>query len=65
MLMKNEVFIQNQVILIRKNVDPSLWNYVSTVKNPTDIITRLDSTSLNENIMWWNGPKVIENVKVI
>ena len=47
-----KVFIQNRVISIRKNVDPSLWNYVSTVRNPGDIITRFDSTSINENIMW-------------
>ena len=57
-----KVFIQNRVISIRKNVDPSLWNYVSTVKNPADIITRFDWTSLNENIMWWNGPKFLYEV---
>ena len=46
-----KVFIQNRVISICKNVDPDLWNYVSTVKNPADVITKFDSTSLNENIM--------------
>ena len=39
-----KVFIQNRVISIRKNVDASLWNYVSTVKDP-GIITRFDSMS--------------------
>ena len=40
-------------------MDPCLWNYISTVKNPADIITRFDLTSLNENVMRWNGPKFL------
>ena len=54
-----KLFIQNWAISIRKFVHPSLWNYFMTVKNPADIITRFDSTSLNENIMWWNSPKFL------
>ena len=54
-----KVFIQYRVIAIRENIDPSLWNYVSTVKNPADIITRFDLMSFNENIIWRNGPKIL------
>ena len=39
-------------IQIQKNVDPSLWNYISTVKKkPADIISKFDLMSLHENIM--------------
>lgn len=42
-----KVFIQNRIILIRKNVDPSQWNCAITIKNSADIISRFDLTSLH------------------
>ena len=61
-------FLQNRVNLIREKVRPDLWNYCNTASNPADIITRFSSEKLQENMLYWVGPKflysyVLENNK--
>ena len=55
-------FVANRIGEIQMFTEPSQWQYVSTVENPTDLCTRGASTSeLAECSLWWNGPDWLTN----
>ena len=61
-------FVQNRVIKIRENVNPSLWRYCDTKENPADIITRFSSSNyssenLSNNSIWWDGLLFLKEIK--
>ncbi|MCG8429762.1 MAG: A17 family peptidase, partial [Candidatus Omnitrophica bacterium] len=52
-----KAFIANRVGEIQSISNPQQWRYVSTDKNPADLLTRgLTATDLSSSEIWWNGP---------
>ena len=53
--------MQNRVVEIRTNVDPSKWSYCNTSVNPADLPSRgAKATQLVEAGTWWNGPTFLK-----
>ena len=56
-----KVWVENRVQVIRKNVAPNYWMYVSTDTNPGDVTTRLLSPNACISCeMWWKGPDFLQ-----
>ena len=54
------MWVQNRVNVIRHNVPPERWFYVSTKINPADIASRNTNPSkLVNNSLWWNEPNFL------
>jgi len=55
-----QVFVANQVQMIRNLSDPSQWRYVHTKENPADDAScGLDAKALNKQQCWLKGPKFL------
>ena len=51
-----KVWVENRVQIIRKNVGPEYWMYVSTDTNPADVTTRMLSPNVFVSCeVWWKG----------
>ena len=56
-----KVWVENRVQVIRKNVAPNYWMYVSTDTNPGDVTNRLLSPNACISCeMWWKGPDFLQ-----
>ncbi|XP_062708370.1 uncharacterized protein LOC134288239 isoform X1 [Aedes albopictus] len=52
-----EVFVRNRVSEINSTGNQFKWNYVNTLDNPADVVSRGQSAdALQKNDLWWNGP---------
>ena len=56
-----KTWVENRVSLIRKNVDPENWFFVTTDCNPADIGTRKSNLNIIHNSLWWEGPDFLRN----
>ena len=53
---KYKTYVANRVACAADNVDPSIWNHVSTLLNPADCATRgLSAEELKNHHLWWHG----------
>ena len=54
---KYQTYVANRIATAARNVDPTIWNHVSTLLNPADCATRgLSAEDLKTHQLWWHGP---------
>lgn len=53
------VYVHNRVQQIRQSTSPEQWNYVPTVQNPADLVTRSIGASQLNNTIWFTGPSFL------
>ncbi|GFT58566.1 uncharacterized protein TNCV_1250351 [Trichonephila clavipes] len=55
-----KTFVANRVATIQHLTNAEQWHHVSSEQNPADLVSRgLDPSSLQNNSLWWNGPKFL------
>ncbi|XP_062541814.1 uncharacterized protein LOC134209800 [Armigeres subalbatus] len=58
-----QLFVRNRIAVIQENTSDCRWEYVRSLQNPADIVSRgqLPET-LRNNSLWWNGPEYLQRV---
>ena len=52
-----KTYVANRIALAADNVDPGIWQHVSTNDNPADCASRgLSADELKHHHLWWHGP---------
>ena len=52
-----KTFVANRIGEIHRQSNPSQWQYVTTIDNPADVVSRgCSAASLVTHDLWWNGP---------
>lgn len=60
-----KTYVGNRVAKIQMETDIASWNYISTNRNPADIVSRgLKPGDLINCDIWWHGPSNLEELKV-
>jgi len=54
-------WVENRVIFIRSIISPESWFHVSTIHNPSDILTRPSRVSVFNCDLWLNGPAFLRD----
>lgn len=63
---KLTVYIANRVEKIRRLCDIFQWNYVNTIENPADCLSRgVEPQELKENSLWFHGPQYLQNINYV
>jgi hypothetical protein len=56
LLNKWKTFVGNRVAIIQEETASAPWRHVPTQSNPADFISRVESTTLSTDTLWWKGP---------
>lgn len=51
------VYVRNRVDQVRSLIPGAIYHYISTVDNPSDLVTRgITASQLKGSTLWWRGP---------
>lgn len=60
-----KTFVANRVSEIHETTQKREWNYVKSIDNPADVLSRgCTPVELKNNNMWWNGPFWLRNLHI-
>ncbi|XP_065084349.1 uncharacterized protein LOC135706631 [Ochlerotatus camptorhynchus] len=58
------LFVRNRIAVIQEHTGGFRWEYVRSLQNPADIVSRGQLPgALENNNLWWNGPEFLQRVK--
>lgn len=59
-----QLFVRNRIAVIQENTGDYRWEYVRSLRNPADIVSRGQlPEALKNNQFWWNGPDFLQKVE--
>ncbi|XP_058828585.1 uncharacterized protein LOC131688396 [Topomyia yanbarensis] len=58
-----ELFVRNRIAVIQKHTSDYRWEYIRSLQNPADIVSRGQLPEVLKNsYLWWNGPEFLQTL---